>query len=407
MTLDRHQDDDFAPYLFVSRDFGQTWKTLSGGLPPVGWINVVREHPKNPNALFVGTETGLFVSLTGGGTWTRFTGSFPTVPVDDLVIHPRDDDLIVGTHGRALYVLDDISSLAGLTGEVAGADVHLFPPRPAAIIQRWKHESYSAQRVFVGPNPPAGALLTYHVKAGSASPATLTVRDPSGTIVRELTGAASAGLNRVVWDLRSGAPALLSNARGPFVLPGTYTATVTVEGRTSSAPVKVDADPLFPVPDADRRTRVAFLTSALSLQADLARAAQSLGGVDDQLTALQEQLKRHATPPRSVLDGTAALRKTLASLRSRIGGAGGGGGEEGGGGRGGLRSRAAGLFTELDGSGIHQGTLSGPTGAQQARLESTQADVRTLQADLARALGADLTALNDEIARLKVPRIVP
>jgi photosystem II stability/assembly factor-like uncharacterized protein len=404
VSLDRHQDDDFAPYLFVSRDVGQTWKTLSAGLPTPGWINVVKEHPKNPNVLFVGTETGLFTSLDGGSAWTRFTHGFPTVPVDDLVIHPRENDLVVGTHGRAIYVLDDIAGLSGLTTEVAAADLHLFPPRPATIIQRWKHESYSAQRVFVGPNPPAGAMLTYHAKTAGKGSASLAIRDAAGTVVRELTGPATAGLNRVVWDLRSAAPAAVANARGPFVLPGAYTVTVTVDGRTSSAPLSVEADPLFPVPDSERRARVAFLTAALAAQSDLAGAAQSVRGVRDQLTALQEQLKQQSPAPAAVAEGTAALVKTLTDLQTRIAGAGGGGG---GGGGGGLRGRVNGLFTELDGSGIHQGTLSGPTAGQRTRLEAAQADIRTLQADLTRALGAQLSALNDDIARLKVPRIVP
>ena len=407
VAFERHQDDDFAPYLFVSRDFGQTWKTLSAGLPPVGWINVVKEHPANPNVLFVGTETGLFTSLNGGSEWTRFTHGFPTVPVDDLVIHPRDNDLVVGTHGRAIYVLDDVSSLSGLTAEVAAADLHLFPPRSASIIQRWKHESYSAQRAFVGPNPPAGAILTYHVKTASKAPPAVTIRDASGVVVREFPGTATAGLNRVVWDLRSSAPAALQNARGPFVLPGAYTVTVGLEGRTSSAPLTVAADPLFPVTDIERRARVEFLTGALALQAELARAAQSIRGVRDQLTALQEQMTRQSPPPAPVVDRAAALTKTLTDLQTRIGGAGGGGGDEGGGGGGGLRGRANALFTELDGSGIHQGTLSGPTAGQRQRFEAARKDVEALQADLARALGAELTTLNDEIARLKVPRIVP
>jgi hypothetical protein len=261
--------------------------------------------------------------------------------------------------------------------------------------------------VFVGPNPPAGALLTYYVKTVAPEAAALTVRDASGAVIRELTGPASAGLNRVVWDLRAEAPAGLENARGPFVLPGSYTATVRVANQTSDAPVTVQPDPLFPLTDGERRARLDFLTAALSLQAELARAAQSVAGVDDQLRALQEQLKRHPAPPQSVIDRAESLRKTLGGLRSRIGGTGGGGGEEGGGGRGGLRARATGLFSELDGSGIHQGTLSGPTAGQQARLATTRADVRTLQDDVTRALGAELTALNDEIARLKVPRIVP
>lgn len=407
VSLDRHQDDDFAPYLSVSRDFGETWKALSGSLPRAGWINVIKEHPKNPDVLFVGTETGLFVSLNGGTDWTRFTHGFPTVPVDDLVIHPRDGDLVVGTHGRAIYILDDVSSLGGMTPEVAASELHLFPPRPATIIQRWKHESYSAQRVFIGPNPPAGAILTYFVKTAAKTRAVISIRDGSGNVVRELDGTTDAGLNRVVWDLRGSAPVVLTEQRGPFVTPGTYSVNVRAAGRESKATVQVDPDPALPVTDAERKLRFQFLTDALQLQADLVRAGNALRGVREQLTPLQEQLKRQPSPPTSVVDAVARLAKSLADLQSRLGGGGGGGGEEGGGGGGGaLRGRVSGLFSELDGSGIHQGTLLGPTVGQRQRLDAARKDAQTLQADIDRVLGAELTALNEEIARLKVPRIV-
>jgi photosystem II stability/assembly factor-like uncharacterized protein len=406
VSLDRHQDDDFAPYVFVSHDFGETWKAISNGLPTIGWINVVKEHPRNPNVLFAGTETGLYVSLNGGSDWTRFTYSFPTVPVDDLVIHPRDDDLIVGTHGRSIYVLDDVSPLSGLTPEVAASELHVFQPRAAAIVQRWKHESYSAQRVFAGPNPPAGAILNYYVKTASKSPAAITIRDGSGAVVRELPGTSTAGFNRVVWDLRSGAPASLANQRGPFVPPGTYRVTVRANGRESSSAVKVDPDPLLQMTDAERQLRYQFLTDALRLQAELVDAAADVRAVRDQLTALQEQLKRQGTPAAPVRDGAAMLAKTLTELQNRIGGGGGGGGEEGGGGGGGgLRGRAANLYSSLDGNGIHQGTLFGPSPSQRQQLDTLRSDVTALRAAIDRALGPDLTALNEEIARAKVPRI--
>jgi hypothetical protein len=407
VSLDRHQDDDFAPFLYVSRDFGETWKSIAGGLPTVGWINVVKEHPKNPAVLFAGTETGLFVSLNGGTEWTRFTHSFPTVPVDDLVIHPRENDLVVGTHGRAIYVLDDISPLSGLTAEVAASELHLFPPRPAVILQRWKHESYSAQRVFAGPNPPAGAILTYHVKTAAPARATITIRDAAGAVMRTLEGPGDAGLNRVVWDLRSGAPAALGEQRGPFVVPGTYTVTVRAAGRDSTATVKVEPDAAFPVTDADRKLRFQFLTDALTLQADLAQAVSAVRAVREQLTPLEEQLKHQPSPPASVVDSASRLGKALADLQSRLGGGAGGGGEEGGGERGGgLRGRLGSLFSELDGSGIHQGTLSGPTIGQRQRLEAARKDAQALQAEVDKVLGTELAALNDEIARMKVPRIV-
>jgi photosystem II stability/assembly factor-like uncharacterized protein len=410
VAFDRHQDDDFAPYVFVSHDFGETWTSVAGNLPKIGWINVLKEHPANPRVLFAGTESGLFVSTNAGESWTRFTHGFPTVPVDDLVIHPRENDLIVGTHGRSIYVLDDISPISGLTQEVASSELHLFPPRAVSIVQRWKHESYSAQRVFAGPNPPAGAILTYHLRTESKGPATITIRNAGGAIVRELTGTTAAGFNRVIWDLRGASPAVLANARGPFVVPGRYQVTVNVAGRQSNAPVRVDPDAAFPLTDAERQLRFQFLTDALNVQADLAQFGNDVRAVRDQLTALQAQLKGDASVPASITDAATRFAKTVADLQNRIGGGGGGGGggEEGGGGGGaggGLRGRAAGLFTALDGSGIHQGTLTGPTVIQREQLATIQKEAQALATAIDRALTTELAALNDEIVRAKIPRI--
>src|SRR5207253_304324 len=115
VTFDRHWWDDFHPYVFMTTDFGQTWKSISSGLPDAGWLHLVREHPKNPNLLIAGTETGAFVSINRGAQWTRLKNNLPTVAVQDMIIHPRDNDLKLGTHGRSIFVLDDIEPQAGLT----------------------------------------------------------------------------------------------------------------------------------------------------------------------------------------------------------------------------------------------------------------------------------------------------
>ncbi len=127
MSFDRHQLGDFAPYVFVTEDFGRSFRSIGGGLPRLGWVNVISEHPRNGDLLFAGTETGLYLSFDRGGEWQRVTGNFPTVPVDDVTIHPRENDLVVGTHGRAIYVLDDITALE--RHEAKGDEVELFEPR--------------------------------------------------------------------------------------------------------------------------------------------------------------------------------------------------------------------------------------------------------------------------------------
>ena len=154
-AFDRHRLDDVIPYIYTTDDYGGSWRSIGDGLPDdAGWVNVVAEHPQNHDLLFAGTETGLFTSIDRGVTWHRLRGNFPTVPVDDLVVHPRDHDLVVGTHGRSIYILDDLAPLAELSAEVLQSSAHLFSVRAATEFHRWKHESYGAQRQFIGGEPP-------------------------------------------------------------------------------------------------------------------------------------------------------------------------------------------------------------------------------------------------------------
>jgi hypothetical protein len=393
--VDRHEWDDFAPYVYVTRDAGQTWSSIVGNLPAAGWINVVREHPANPRLLFVGTETGLFVSLTGGEGWTRFTGTFPTVPVDDLVVHPRDNDLVVGTHGRSIYVLDDITWLSGVTSpSILTADVHLFPPRAATVMQLWKDESYGAQRQFIGPNPPHGAAITYHLATASPG-AKIVVRGPDREVVRELAAAGDAGFNRVIWDLRAGAPEGVPNARGPYVLPGTYTIYLAAAGGAIPAPLQVHWDPAFAVSDKDRRLRFTFLRDAGELQRRLHRVSTTL-------TALRSQLEKRQDL--KAVPAAAALLAQVEQRQRQADGGGRAGGDEAGFGRN-LRAQVTGLAGELEGGGAQQGTLSGPTAVQRARLAASSAEMDKLVTDVDNILSDDLERLNAELDSLRIPRI--
>ncbi len=407
VALDRHESDDFAPHLYVTRDFGQTWKALGDGLPPAGWINVVREHPRNARLLFVGTETGLFASLDGGEHWTRFTHGFPTVPVDDLVVHPRDNDLIVATHGRSLYVLDDLSPLSAMTAAAFDAAVHLFEPRPAVIRQLWKHESYGAQRQFIGPNPPQGATINYYLKTLGQGDFTITLRDSEGSVVRELKGSAKAGINRVVWDLRAAAPEGVTGARGPFVLPGPYHVGLAAGGVERSATLVVEADPALPVSDSERRARFAFLMTLNQLRGRIETASSATEAVAKQLEPLEKQTPAPSASRRSALaPALAVVTEKLRTLRQKLGGGRGGSEEEGGVSGATLRGAASGLFSEIDGGGVQQGSMTGPTPVQHARLAGVSKDLATVGSEWNRIVTADVAQLNAELKKLNLPEIV-
>jgi photosystem II stability/assembly factor-like uncharacterized protein len=286
-TFDGHRTDDHAPYVFITRDFGGTWTAIVQGLPS-GHVNVIREDPKNRNLLYLGTEYAFYVSLDGGTQWTRFMNGLPTVRIDDILVHPRDHDLIVGTHGRSIWIIDDITPLQEWNETAAAADFHLFPPRSAV---QWKNDVTLARGVggaqyFRGENPAPGVAISYALKSPPEGDVTIAIADATGKTVRELRGTKKAGLNRVQWSLRGNPPQLPPNlpdlleaigfagAREMFaaamrpatpgqpsaaeaggfggmmrqilegrpVAPGTYVVKVTAGGKTLSAPIVVEAD---------------------------------------------------------------------------------------------------------------------------------------------------------------------
>ncbi|MCI0459817.1 MAG: hypothetical protein L0Z62_22945 [Gemmataceae bacterium] len=232
LTIGRHRNDDRRPYLFKTTDHGNTWKPLVSNLPPDGPLHVVRESSRNRDLLFVGTEQALFVSRDGGARWQRVPG-LPPVPVHDLVIHPRDRDLVIGTHGRSVWVMD-VAPLEQLTGKALTAEAHLFEVRPALAFEPRKSEAPPA-KAFVGSNPPFGATIYYHLRNAVAGPVSVTILDGSGKTVATLAGSNQAGLHRVVWDLRR------AGAGPGLVAPGEYVARLQAGPVPLTRPVRVEA----------------------------------------------------------------------------------------------------------------------------------------------------------------------
>ncbi len=287
-TIDGHRSNDMRPYVFASDDYGTTWRPISAGLPE-GSVYVIREDPKNPDLLHLGTEFALFSSSNRGANWTRW-GSFPTVAVYDLAVHPRENDLVLGTHGRSMLVFDDISPLQQLTPAVAAAPSHLFQvSRPAIQFIPNENSWFLGGRTFHAPNPEFGAYLHYHLASGGDS-VSLTVRDPAGTVVREMRGPGEAGLHRVVWDLR-GEPAgpmgtglasqLNFGQRGPFVIPGRYTVTLSGRGAEQQTSVLVEGDPLVTLAPGDRYRLFEMITTLTTAQRTMATVMERINAMED------------------------------------------------------------------------------------------------------------------------------
>ena len=210
VAFDGHRSDDFTPYLFLTADFGEHWTDISKGLPHNnGTVHAFAEHFRNRDLLFAGTEFGLYVSFDRGKNWQELKNNLPRVPIDDIQIHPRENDLILATHGRSIWILDDITALERMTSQVLTSDVYLFDVRPAVEWHLMDSKTFIGHAFFVAANPPYGALIDYYIKTKPERRADLriSILDKSGKLVRELRDLpAEAGLNRVAWDLRTDPP---------------------------------------------------------------------------------------------------------------------------------------------------------------------------------------------------------
>jgi len=211
-TFDGHRSDDFHPYVFKTTDFGKTWAAIAAGIPDGHSVYVIREDLINKDLLFLGTEFSVFFSRDAGATWSSLLLNMPTVAFHDLVIHPRDHDLIAATHGRGIWILDDITALRKATGDVVKQDAVVFEPaKPGTRWLRIQRGGYSRGDLFFkGENPPAGALIHFYLKARPEAPATLEIADPAGTAkTTYILDDIEPGIGRVAWDLRFDPPATM------------------------------------------------------------------------------------------------------------------------------------------------------------------------------------------------------
>jgi photosystem II stability/assembly factor-like uncharacterized protein len=327
VVVDAHRLDDMRPYLWKTTDYGKNWTSLSGNLPQDLFLRVVREDPKRPGLLYAGTERGLLCSPDGGGSWLPLKMKLPTVAVTDLAV--KGNDLVVGTNGRSIWILDDLTPVRELAPHLAARkegkypEAMLLPVQPAI---RWRYHSpiYSTAGKWVSDNPPKGAIVHYYLDKEPKNDITLDVLDAAGTVVQTLTSkkldtgeapeddpdapfepykqtrlSKKAGLQRIVWDLRYKGADVIKGAKvdagqprmGPFVNPGTYTLKLAVEGRTWTNPVQVRLDLRVKMSDADLTDQ---LKLALAIRDDISRVARivnALRAVKSQLASRAELLK--------------------------------------------------------------------------------------------------------------------
>ena len=313
-SVDRHRSGDYAPYLFVTHDYGAHWTKIVKGLPPDQYVRTVRTDTRNRELLYAGTEQGIWSSQDGGATWASLQLNLPTVSVRDIRIQPEFGDLAIATHGRALWILDDIAPLQDLSRAKAQGAM-LFPVRTTYEYITHSNDEGLYTR-FSGQNPPSGAILSFYQNAPQASAPGIEILDASGRVIRHIKpevkrepgaenvrGAAGpgvtnvAGVNRVVWNLREdGVPQWMGAARpeyrgpqiGAGVAPGTYVARIVLNGRTYSQRFKVAADPQSPYTQADYLAAYRYAKKNLTTAGDI---NVTLNHLDAQKKALGDAQK--------------------------------------------------------------------------------------------------------------------
>lgn len=287
VVFDNHRRNDWTPYVYHTTDFGKTWRRIADEKKVWGYALSVVQDPVEPRLLFLGTESHLYVSMDAGATWNKWTNGYPTVPTMDMVIHPRDHDLVIGTFGRAAYVLDDIRPLRAMAREgmqLLDRPLKLFDVPDAFLVgyRRAAGTRFAGEAEFAGDNRPYGALISYHVRIDTATPVrnkakdkadssvaandsvTIEILNTRGEVIRTLRHKAKDGINRTSWGLEQKGERWPSQEKpepgaaepgGPRVLPGDYVVRLTFGKHVDSAMVRVRPDPRRLETDEDMRQR--------------------------------------------------------------------------------------------------------------------------------------------------------
>src|SRR5437660_1480127 len=356
-AVDRHRVDDFAPYIYRTRDGGAHWTRADSGIAPQAYVQAVRADPERPGLLYAGTETGVYVSFDDGDHWQSLQLNLPIASVRDLAVHGRD--LIAATHGRSFWVLDDLTPLRQLGDSALRAPVHLFAPAPGVRLRRSvSNDTPLPPEEPHGANPPAGAVIDYLLQAVPGGPVTVEIRDARGAVVRRFSSEDHAappaeppqiadewlprldpptrnvGLNRFVWDLRYppppaarygysiaaiAGPGTVAEPQGPLVLPGVYEVRLGVAGQTYARSLRIELDPRVHVADS-------ALVAQLRLGLDIWNAMAQQHALAGSLRSARDQIR--ALAGRSLDRATQASLTALEGLADSLARAAGGAGDE-------------------------------------------------------------------------------
>ena len=304
IVIDQHRMNDFRPYIFMTEDFGKSWRKITSNLPSDDYVKVVRQDPHNPNLLFAGMEHGIFASWNMGKSWEKINNNLPNVSVRDLRIQARDRDLVVATHGRGVFILDDIHPIEELKNSI-GKPIHLFPIREGTLWNMYWRIENLGDRTYAAKNPEYGTYINFSLQKDAKSPVNIDILDKKGSLVTSLEMKdAKKGVNRVIWDLGYDAAVTLenkieegfsSNEIRPKVVPGEYTARINYEGLKLEEKITVVGDNRIKMPTDDYRKKLKALLTLRDLLSKTHKLIDKVSFSADQLEDLIKKLNNDSS----------------------------------------------------------------------------------------------------------------
>ncbi len=386
-TFDNHQTGDMKPYIYKTTDYGKSWKAISSDAIK-GYAHVIREDLVDRDLLFAGTEFGLYLSIDGGQNWAQFTGKFPKVAVRDIAIHPREGDLIIATHGRGLYIVDDISPLRQLTPQLLESKVAFLEGRPAVIRFPRYQQDFPGNNEFVGANPPEAATIVYYLKDRHVvGDLKLEIYDAQGNKISTLPATGRRGINRATWYMRLKAPRTAPSPEitgglvfGPSVGEGTYTVKLIKGDETFSSQVKVINDPTLTHSAEDRKLQQDTVMSLYQMQDRLSYVSETLKDARDQANSRAQKESGQAKALKAYADKLEGLRKIVVATKEGFLT-----GEEQ------LREEVINLYQSVSAFGGR------PSQSQLERLAVLEKRLQKAESDFAVLMGKDLAAVNSKL----------